>query len=79
MGLTPSTRVDLPQYGAEKTRIAGLWYRPVFTHEDGCPMGSMSISMTFFSSENHIIQNGLKSICPNITPLNREFTFFYYK
>jgi hypothetical protein len=59
MGLTPSTRVDLPRYGAEKTRIAGLWYRPVFTHGDGCPMGSTYMTMIFDFSINHIIKNGL--------------------
>ena len=65
--------------GAEKTHTTGLVYRPVFTHEDGSPMGSIHVNLTFFGSEKPIIQKGLKSRRPRITPLNREISLFYNK
>jgi hypothetical protein len=65
--------------GGEKTRTTGLWYRPVFTHEDGSPMGSIFVWFLVKLSEKHIIQKGLKSREPRITPLNREIFFFYNK
>jgi len=65
--------------GAEKTRTTGLWYRPVFIRGCGRPADSTTVSPTFFGSEKPIIQKGLKSRRPRITPLNREISLFYNK
>ena len=78
-GADPFRARGIDWRGVEKTHATGLVFRPVFTHEDGSPMGSIHVNLTFLGSEKPIIQKGLKSHRPLITPLNREIFFFYNK